>query len=153
MTGTAGIVSPTAPPDPLQWLICSSVSYRVRLPRSVPARRPHPGSRRSLVEQPGRLHRVHAGRKAFLQLGPVVRVRHRHGGPVAARAVAAGDKFQVLSILSEPYLLALLASFTGSFSTLQDLAGRLDMLRYGQQLYVSRQIEAFLEREAVAGLG
>ncbi|MBW4090375.1 MAG: hypothetical protein HIU82_04580 [Proteobacteria bacterium] len=72
---------------------------------------------------------------------------------MAARAVAAGDKFQVLSILSEPYLLALLASFTGSFSTLQDLAGRLDMLRYGQQLYVSRQIEAFLEREAVAGLG
>lgn len=59
------------------------------------------------------------------------------------------DIFQVLPILSEPYLLALPASFTGRFSTLQDLAGQLDMLRYGQQLYVSRQIEAFLEREGV----
>ena len=60
------------------------------------------------------------------------------------------ETFQVLPILSEPYLLALPTRFTGSFSTLQDLAGRLDMLRYGQQLYVSRQIEAFLEREGVA---
>ena len=60
------------------------------------------------------------------------------------------DGFQVLPVLSEPYVLALPADFTGAFASLGDLAGQLDMLRYGKQLYISRQIEAFLEREGVA---
>lgn len=59
------------------------------------------------------------------------------------------DRFRVLPILSEPYLLALPARFSGTFGSLQELADQLDMLRYGHQLYVSRQIEMFLEREGV----
>jgi DNA-binding transcriptional LysR family regulator len=59
------------------------------------------------------------------------------------------DEFIVLPILSEPYFLAVPAGFTGRFDTLQELSHDLDMLRYGRQLHVSRQIESYLERENV----
>jgi DNA-binding transcriptional LysR family regulator len=59
------------------------------------------------------------------------------------------EEFVALPILSEPYFLALPAGFTGRFDTLQELSEQLDMLRYGRQLHVSRQIEAYLERENV----
>lgn len=58
-------------------------------------------------------------------------------------------EFIALPILSEPYFLALPAGFTGRFDTLQELSRQLDMLRYGRQLHVSRQIESYLERETV----
>lgn len=57
--------------------------------------------------------------------------------------------FLVLPLFSEPYFLALPASFTGGARSLRELAGRLDMLRYGEHLHVSRQIEGYLQREAV----
>jgi DNA-binding transcriptional LysR family regulator len=59
------------------------------------------------------------------------------------------DEFVALPILSEPYFLALPAGFAGRFETLQELAAQLDLLRYGRQLHVSRQIEAYLEQENV----
>jgi DNA-binding transcriptional LysR family regulator len=59
------------------------------------------------------------------------------------------DEFIALPILSEPYFLALPAGFAGRFGTLKELAAQLDMLRYGRRLHVSRQIEAYFERENV----
>jgi DNA-binding transcriptional LysR family regulator len=59
------------------------------------------------------------------------------------------DEFVTLPILSEPYFLALPAGFAGHFETLQELSQQLDMLRYGRQLHVSRQIDAYFERQHV----
>jgi DNA-binding transcriptional LysR family regulator len=57
--------------------------------------------------------------------------------------------FVALPIMSEPYFLALPVGFAGRFETLRELAGQLDMLRYGRQLHISRQIEAYFERENI----
>jgi DNA-binding transcriptional LysR family regulator len=59
------------------------------------------------------------------------------------------DDFAALPIFAEPYVVALPAGLSGRFGTLRELAGRLDMLRYGRQLHVSRQIETYFEREGI----
>lgn len=63
------------------------------------------------------------------------------------------DDFAALPIFVEPYVVALPAGFSGRFETLGELAGRLDMLRYGRQLHVSRQIETYFEREGLSPPG
>ena len=60
-----------------------------------------------------------------------------------------GD-FLVLPVLSEPYFLALPSSFTAEVRSLQQLAGALDLIRYGQQLHIARQIERYLDETGVA---
>jgi DNA-binding transcriptional LysR family regulator len=59
------------------------------------------------------------------------------------------DDFLVLPVLSEPYFLALPSSFTGEVRSLKQLAGALDLIRYGQQLHIARQIERYLEETGV----
>jgi DNA-binding transcriptional LysR family regulator len=60
------------------------------------------------------------------------------------------DDFAALPIFAEPYVVALPAGFAGRFETLRALAAQLDLLRYGRQLHVSRQIETYFEHEGIS---
>jgi len=60
------------------------------------------------------------------------------------------EDFLVLPVLTEPYFLALPASFTQDPGILTALSRQLDLVRYGPRLHLADQVESYLEQQGVS---